>query len=79
MANTTAGVAGVGLSCSTVKLSRRPISQFSHSRRFCCVKMAVSLDEKKKNFTLQKSEEAFNAAKVHLQFACSISLSSLFC
>jgi hypothetical protein len=28
--------------------------------------MAVSLDEKKKNYTLQKSEEAFAAAKVQL-------------
>ncbi|PON77222.1 Tetrapyrrole biosynthesis, glutamate-1-semialdehyde aminotransferase [Parasponia andersonii] len=63
MANSSAAVVGVGLSCSTVKLSQRPISQFSQSsRRFCCVKMAVSLDEKK-NFTLKKSEAAFNAAK----------------
>jgi len=30
--------------------------------------MAISLDEKKKNFSLQKSEEAFNAAKVQLPF-----------
>jgi hypothetical protein len=29
--------------------------------------MAISLDEKKRNYTLQKSEEAFTAAKVQLR------------
>lgn len=71
MANSSSAVVGVGLSCSSVKLPQRPISQFPQfsrsSRRFCCVKMAVSLDEKK-NFTLKKSEEAFNAAKVFIFF-----------
>ncbi|KAB2633142.1 glutamate-1-semialdehyde 2,1-aminomutase [Pyrus ussuriensis x Pyrus communis] len=62
MANTIPGAA-VGLSCSTPKLSQRPTSRFLQSyRRFCTVKMAVSLDEKK-SFTLEKSEQAFNAAK----------------
>ncbi|KAM1339825.1 glutamate-1-semialdehyde 2,1-aminomutase 2, chloroplastic-like [Malus sylvestris] len=62
MANTIPGAA-VGLSCSTPKLSQRPTSRFSQSsRRFCTVKMAVSLDEKK-SFTLEKSEQAFNVAK----------------
>ncbi|KAM2033091.1 hypothetical protein FF2_014877 [Malus domestica] len=63
MANTIPGAA-VGLYCSTPKLSQRPTSRFSQSsRRFCTVKMAVSLEEKKKSFTLEKSEQAFNAAK----------------
>ncbi|EXB54892.1 Glutamate-1-semialdehyde 2,1-aminomutase 1 [Morus notabilis] len=63
MASSSAAVVGIGPSWSSVKLSQRRTSQFSQSsRRFCCVKMAVSLDEKK-NYTLQKSEEAFNAAK----------------
>ncbi|KAB2633145.1 glutamate-1-semialdehyde 2,1-aminomutase 2 [Pyrus ussuriensis x Pyrus communis] len=67
MANTIPGAA-VGLSCSTPKLSQRPTSRFLQSyRRFCTVKMAVSLDEKK-SFTLEKSEQAFNAAKVQLPF-----------
>lgn len=69
MASSSAAVVvGVGLSCSTVKLYQRPSSQFFQSpRRFCCVKMAVSLDEKK-NYTLKKSEQAFNAAKVFIYF-----------
>jgi hypothetical protein len=69
MAGAVAGV-GVGLgglSCSTTttKLSQRRSSSSKTTRR-CCVKMAVSLDEKKKNYALQKSEEAFAAAKVQL-------------
>ncbi|KAK9988868.1 hypothetical protein SO802_029107 [Lithocarpus litseifolius] len=70
MAGAVAGVGvGFGLSCSTTKLSHRHSSSSSSSSssskttRRCCVKMAVSLDEKKKNYTLQKSEEAFAAAK----------------
>lgn len=35
----------------------------SQRSRSSSIRMAVSLDEKKKTFTLQKSEEAFNAAK----------------
>lgn len=73
MANTIPGVA-VGLSRSTPKLSQRPSSRFSQSsRRFCTVKMAVSLDEKK-SFTLEKSEQAFKAAKV--QFPSCLNLFS---
>ncbi|GMY19202.1 glutamate-1-semialdehyde 2,1-aminomutase 2, chloroplastic-like [Fagus crenata] len=66
MAGAVAGVGvGLGLSCSTTtttKLSQRRSSSSKTTSR-CCVKMAVSLDEKKKNYTLQKSEEAFAAAK----------------
>ncbi|PSR96787.1 Glutamate-1-semialdehyde 2,1-aminomutase [Actinidia chinensis var. chinensis] len=63
-----AGVAGVGLSWPS-KLARSPNSippslpPSSRSSRRRVVKMAISVDERKKNFTLQKSEEAFNAAK----------------
>ncbi|GLT69256.1 hypothetical protein SLA2020_414190 [Shorea laevis] len=67
MAGALAGVGvSLGLSCSTTKISQRRSSSSSSSQstaRRCCVRMAISLDEKKKNFTLQKSEEAFNAAK----------------
>ncbi|GMY19217.1 glutamate-1-semialdehyde 2,1-aminomutase 2, chloroplastic [Fagus crenata] len=64
MAGAVAGVGvGLGLSCSTTtKLSQRRSSSSKTTSR-CCVKVAVSLDEKKKNYTLQKSEEAFAAAK----------------
>jgi glutamate-1-semialdehyde 2,1-aminomutase len=71
MAGAMAGVGvSLGLSCSTTKISQRRSSSSSSSQstaRRCCVRMAISLDEKKK-FTLQKSEEAFNAAKVQLPF-----------
>jgi glutamate-1-semialdehyde 2,1-aminomutase len=72
MAGAMAGVGvSLGLSCSTTKISQRRSSSSSSSSqstaRRCCVRMAISLDEKKK-FTLQKSEEAFNAAKVQLPF-----------
>ena len=40
--------------------------------------MAVSLDEKKKNYSLQKSEEAFAAAKVLIFFFIPISIRSKF-
>ena len=63
MAVTLAGFVRIGLPCAT-KLSRTS----SRSARFGRVKMAVTLDEKK-NFTLNKSEEAFNAAKVHFLFS----------
>uniref|UniRef100_A0A2N9EXZ3 Glutamate-1-semialdehyde 2,1-aminomutase n=1 Tax=Fagus sylvatica TaxID=28930 RepID=A0A2N9EXZ3_FAGSY len=67
MAGAVAGVGvGLGLSCSTTmtttKLSQRRSSSSKTTSR-CCVKMAVSLDEKKKNYTLQKSEEAFAAPR----------------
>ncbi|KAM7252699.1 hypothetical protein ACFE04_008208 [Oxalis oulophora] len=60
MASTILGGVGIGLglSCST-KLSK---SVPSSRRCRLSVKMAVSI-EKKKTFTLKKSEEAFNAAK----------------
>ena len=80
MAGAVAGVGvGFGLSCSTTKLSHRHSSSSSSSKttRRCCVKMAVSLDEKK-NYTLQKSEEAFAAAKVFLFFFIPISIRSKF-
>ncbi|GMY19191.1 Glutamate-1-semialdehyde 2,1-aminomutase 2, chloroplastic [Fagus crenata] len=53
MAGAVAGVGvGLGLSCSTTmtttKLSQRRSSSSKTTSR-CCVKMAVSLDEKKKN------------------------------
>ncbi|XP_057972567.1 glutamate-1-semialdehyde 2,1-aminomutase, chloroplastic-like [Malania oleifera] len=54
-------IAGVGLSWPS-KSSRRPFSNPSRSSR-SSVKMAVSVEEKKKNFSIQKSEEAFDAAK----------------
>ena len=83
MAGAVAGVGvGFGLSCSTTKLSHRHPSSSSSSStkttRRCCVKMAVSLDEKKKNYTLQKSEEAFAVAKVFLFFFIPISIHSNF-
>ncbi|XP_010515194.1 PREDICTED: glutamate-1-semialdehyde 2,1-aminomutase 2, chloroplastic [Camelina sativa] len=55
---TGSGIA-LGFSCSP-KFSKRASSSSSNRR---CVKMSVSVEEKTKNFTLQKSEEAFNAAK----------------
>lgn len=60
MAAAITGVgAGLGVSCSS------KISQRSSSGSPCCsVKMSVSVEEKKKSFTLKKSEEAFNVAKV---------------
>ena len=68
MAGAVTGVGlGLGLSCSTTtKLSQRRSSSSSKTTRRCCVNMAISLDEKKKNYTLQKSEEAFAVAKVQL-------------
>lgn len=63
-------MAGIGLSW-TSKLSQRPKFTSSPSpspsrSSSRCVKMmtTVSVDEKKKAFTLTKSEQAFNAAKV---------------
>ncbi|XP_059639965.1 glutamate-1-semialdehyde 2,1-aminomutase, chloroplastic-like [Cornus florida] len=64
-----AGVAGVGLSWPC-KLNQRPTNPIPSSSRSCrrcasspSVKMVISVDEKKKTFTLKKSEEAFKAAK----------------
>ncbi|KAI8544037.1 hypothetical protein RHMOL_Rhmol08G0263800 [Rhododendron molle] len=51
-----AGVAGVGL-------PSWPSIPRSRSSCCCAVKMALSLDEKRKTYTLTKSQEAFNAAK----------------
>ncbi|GKA72426.1 glutamate-1-semialdehyde 2,1-aminomutase, chloroplastic-like protein [Tanacetum coccineum] len=60
-------MAGIGLSLPTNTLVRPSVtssSSRSSSSRCNCVKMmTVSVDEKKKTFTLKKSEEAFNAAK----------------
>ncbi|EEF35570.1 glutamate-1-semialdehyde 2,1-aminomutase 2, chloroplastic [Ricinus communis] len=52
------GIGGglLGLSCTNLS-QRRPTSRCSS------IKMAVSVEEEKKNFTLKKSEEAFNVAK----------------
>ncbi|KAJ0112605.1 hypothetical protein Patl1_01274 [Pistacia atlantica] len=59
MAAAITGVgAGLGVSCSS-KISQ---GNSSGSLRYS-VKMTVSVEEKKKNFTLKKSEEAFNVAK----------------
>ncbi|PWA76889.1 glutamate-1-semialdehyde 2,1-aminomutase protein [Artemisia annua] len=63
-------MAGIGLSLPTNTLvtpssvTHTSSSRSSSSSRCNCVKMmTVSVDEKKKTFTLKKSEEAFNAAK----------------
>ncbi|KAJ8772399.1 hypothetical protein K2173_027576 [Erythroxylum novogranatense] len=63
MAATFTGVGvGIGLSCSTSKILQSKTSPSRSSRYY--VKMTVSVEEeKKKSFTLQKSEEIFNAAK----------------
>ncbi|KAM0004554.1 Glutamate-1-semialdehyde 2,1-aminomutase [Helianthus debilis subsp. tardiflorus] len=63
-------MAGIGLSWPS-KLTERPthasaVCRSATSLTRCCassVKMTVSVDEKKKNFTLKNSEDAFNAAK----------------
>ena len=67
MAASISGVGvGLGLSCST-KLPKITLpSSRSSGFRF---KMSVSVEDKKKNYTLQKSEEAFNAAKVIINFS----------
>lgn len=70
-----AALSGVGLAwtpsklCSLKQPSSSSSSSFPKSRASprcyssLVVKMAVSIDEKKKTYTLQKSEEAFNKAK----------------
>ncbi|XWS37081.1 hypothetical protein CRYUN_Cryun19dG0012200 [Craigia yunnanensis] len=66
MAASISGVGvGLGLSCST-KLPKTtlPSSRSSGFR----IKMTVSVEDKKKNYTLQKTEEAFNAAKCIIDF-----------
>ncbi|XP_022730155.1 glutamate-1-semialdehyde 2,1-aminomutase, chloroplastic-like isoform X2 [Durio zibethinus] len=62
-----ASISGVGvgrglglLPCSTKLPKALPFSRSSGFR----VKMTASVEDKKKNYTLQKSEEAFNVAKV---------------
>ncbi|KAH9602654.1 hypothetical protein KSS87_014120 [Heliosperma pusillum] len=53
---------GLGITCaSNLFTHNSKLSRPSHSP--FAVKMAVSVDEKKKTFTLKKSEEAFNIAK----------------
>lgn len=62
-----AGVAGVGITWPSKLYSHKPLSSksklISRSNSPLVVKMTVSVDEKKKTFTLQKSEEAFTKAK----------------
>lgn len=59
-----ATVSGVGITwASKLSSSHRPTSSSSTKSRASSVKMAVSVDEKKKTYTLQKSEEAFSKAK----------------
>ncbi|KAI3785894.1 hypothetical protein L1987_45022 [Smallanthus sonchifolius] len=67
-------MAGIGLSWPS-KLTERStlasaVCRSTTSLTRCSVssvKMTVSVDEKK-NFTLKKSEDAFNAAKFHVSF-----------
>ncbi|GAB4860383.1 hypothetical protein Ancab_035541 [Ancistrocladus abbreviatus] len=58
---------GVGITCPSKQLSHRTSSFNSRvsprCRKSFAIKMAVSLDDKKKAYTLHKSEEAFNKAK----------------
>ncbi|XP_071722704.1 glutamate-1-semialdehyde 2,1-aminomutase 2, chloroplastic [Rutidosis leptorrhynchoides] len=61
MASTTASGVGLGLSCSTKLSKRTPLYSSSSRSSRLCVKMAVSVE--KKTYTLEKSQEAFNAAK----------------
>ncbi|KAL9375575.1 hypothetical protein Peur_032454 [Populus x canadensis] len=66
MASTFTGVSvGLGLSCSTTRKLTQKRNPSSSRLSFCSIKMAVSVEEekKKKSFTLEKSEEAFSAAK----------------
>lgn len=58
---TAAAFSGIGLSWNS---NLSPISNSSRNPDGFRTKMAVSV-EKKQKFTLQKSEEIFNAAKVH--------------
>ncbi|KAJ9163928.1 hypothetical protein P3X46_023550 [Hevea brasiliensis] len=64
MAATITGVGiGLGLSCSsTGNLSQRKRGNPSWRSSCCSVKMALSVEEMK-NYTIKKSEEAFNVAK----------------
>jgi glutamate-1-semialdehyde 2,1-aminomutase len=69
MASTITGVSvGLGLSCSTTRKLTQKRNPSSSRLSFCSIKMAVSVEEekKKKSFTLEKSEEAFSAAKVKI-------------
>lgn len=68
-----AAVNGVGLSWpSKLTKNQTPKWGFSPSHRRCnpsssssaTIRMTASVDEKKKTFTLEKSEEAFSKAKV---------------
>lgn len=67
-----AAIMGVGAGLGVSYLSKiSHISSYKSPR--CSVKMTVSIEEKKKSFSLKKSEEAFNVAKV---FTRKISLFS---
>jgi len=62
-----AAVSGVGQKwASNLCFRQESSSSFGKSRTnsHLIVKMAVSVDGKNKTYTLQKSEEAFNKAKV---------------
>ena len=70
MASTITAVSvGLGLSCSTTRKLTQTRNPSSSRLSFCSIKMAVSVEEekKKKSFTLEKSEEAFSAAKVKIK------------
>lgn len=68
-------MAGVGITWPSKLYSHKPLSSksklISRSNSPLVVKMTVSVDEKKKTFTLQKSEEAFTKAKVTHFFSFS--------
>ncbi|KAJ6676443.1 GLUTAMATE-1-SEMIALDEHYDE 21-AMINOMUTASE [Salix viminalis] len=66
MASTITAVSvGLGLSRSSTRKLTQTRNPSSSRLSFCSIKMAVSVEEekKKKSFTLEKSEEAFSAAK----------------
>lgn len=78
MAASINGVGGVGfggLTCSTkTPLPPLPSSRSSSFR----VQMSVPVEDKKRNYTLQKSQEAFNAALVIFNSFPSLPTCGLF-
>ena len=80
-----AAVSGVGMTLRASKLcSLKPSSSSTPKSRApprSLVKMAVSVDDKKKTYTLLKSEEAFNKAKVPPppQFSSLLLISCFYC
>ncbi|KAL0446580.1 UNVERIFIED_CONTAM: hypothetical protein Slati_1785900 [Sesamum latifolium] len=56
-----AAITGVGVSCPS-KLSQTAVGR--RQKRCASVARMTLVEEKKKTYTLKKSEEAFNAAKV---------------